>query len=405
MASFSYNAINESGRSITGSLDAESPEAVESILLSKGYIPTSVISLSGGQGQSFLARLKASGGIPVGDLILFTKQFRSMMQAGVSILRILEILANQTANKALKKASVEIGEDIRVGNTLYQAMVKHPSIFSPLYLSMIDAGEISGTIPGILERLITMIEHEAKIRSDIKSALQYPKLVVGALAVAFFVLLTFVIPKFAGIFAKAGLGLPLPTRIAMCMYQGIANYWHIMIGVAVILFFALRAYFKTAGGRFNLDTFLLQLPLVGPLYQKAAMSRFASIFAILLSSGVPVIQALDVLSSTIGNSAISREFDKVRDRIKEGHGIASPLGQARYFTPMVVSMVAIGEESGQIDDMLRAVAAHYDDEVGYAVKKLSDNIGPILIVGLAAVVGFFALAIYMPMWDMTKMAR
>jgi type IV pilus assembly protein PilC len=229
--------------------------------------------------------------------------------------------------------------------------------------------------------------------------------VVGALGVAFFVLLTFVIPKFVSIFAKVGLDLPLPTKIAMLMYNGIAGYWHVMLGGVILVVFASRAWFKTAEGRYQLDAFFLKLPLFGPLFQKAAMSRFASIFAILLSSGVPVIQALEVLSGTIGNTAISRELEVVREKIRGGQGISGPLGSARYFTPMVVNMIAIGEESGRIDEMLREISVHYDDEVGYAVKKLSDNIGPILLVGLAAVVGFFALAIYMPMWDMTKMAK
>jgi type II secretory pathway component PulF len=270
---------------------------------------------------------------------------------------------------------------------------------------MIHAGEVSGTVPDILARLIDIIEHEAKIKSDIKSALQYPFIVLITLGVAFFVLLTFVIPKFVSVFAKQGLTLPLPTKIAMFMYQFLSNYWYLLIGGTVGLIIALNYYLKTPAGRYTKDMLILKLPLFGPLFQKAAMSRFASIFAILQASGVPVMQAMEVLSGTIGNAAISGEVDKIRERIQEGQGIAGPLGAAKYFTPMVVDMVAIGEESGNIEDMLRQISIHYDDEVGYAVKRLSDNIGPILIVGLAAVVGFFALAIYMPMWDMTKMVK
>jgi type II secretory pathway component PulF len=379
----------------------------ENALLSRGYIPSKVTATTkaGGSG-SFFARLQESlSKVKIGDLILFTKQFRSMMQAGVPIIRLLQVLENQTENKVIKGAVGVIGQDIRAGATLYEAMKKHPALFSPLYLSMINAGEISGTVPDILGRLIDIIEHEAKIKSDIKAALQYPMLVLIALGVAFFVLLTFVIPKFSGIFAKQGLALPLPTKIAMLMYQALANYWYILIAGAVGLIIVLRTYFKTAHGRYALDALYLKLPLFGPLFQKAAMSRFASIFAILQASGVPVMKAMEVLSGTIGNTAISHEFDRVRERIREGQGIAGPLGSAKYFTPMVVDMVAIGEESGNIEDMLRQIALHYDDEVAYAVKRLSDNIGPILIVGLAAVVGFFALAIYMPMWDMTKMVK
>lgn len=407
MAHFFYQAINESGADVKGAIEADNVQMAETILASKGFIPVKVTASAGSAEGSSLARKMrgAIGRVEVSELILFTKQFRSMMQAGVPILRLLHIIEQQTANKRLKAIAAQIGEDIRGGATLHLAMKKHSGVFSPLYLSMINAGEISGTIPSIMERLIVIIEHEAKIKADIKSALQYPKIVVGALAAAFFVLLTFVIPKFVAIFAKAGLDLPLPTKIAMLMYQGIAGYWHVMAGATILIVLSLRSYFKTARGQLWLDAFYLRLPLFGPLFQKAAMSRFASILAILLASGVQIIQALDIVSGTIGNSAISRELSRVREKVEEGQGISGPLEETKYFTPMVVNMIAIGEESGRIDEMLREITANYDDEVAYAVKRLSDNIGPILLVGLAAVVGFFALAIYMPMWDMTKMVK
>jgi type II secretory pathway component PulF len=407
MANFSYEAINENGLNVKGTVEADSVETAENLLSSKGYIPTRVAAASGAAPSgSLFAKIKESlSAVKIGDLILFTKQFRSMMQAGVPILRLLQVLENQTENKILKGVVTWMSQDIKAGLTLYESMKRHPAVFSPLYLSMIRAGEISGTVPDILARLIDIIEHEAKIKSDIKSALQYPFIVLIALGIAFFVLLTFVIPKFVSIFAKAGLTLPLPTKIAMLMYQALINYWYLLIGGTVGGIIALHFYLKTPAGRYTKDMLILKLPLFGPLFQKAAMSRFASIFTILQASGVPVIQAMEILSGTIGNAAISREFDKVRERIQEGQGIAGPLGAAKYFTPMVVDMVAIGEESGNMEDMLRQVSIHYDDEVGYTVKRLSDMIGPILIVGLAAVVGFFAMAIFLPMWDLTKMVK
>ena len=226
MASFSYQAINESGANVSGLVEAESAEMVESLLLSKGYIPSSVIpaKTAGAGGLSLLDRINARIGISSKDLILFSKQFRSMMHAGIPIIRIFEVLENQTENKALKKVISNIGQDIKTGATLYDAMKKHPTIFSPLYLSMVSAGEASGTIIDVLDRLIKIIEHEAKVKSDIKSALQYPIIVVIALGLAFFVLLTFVIPKFATMFAKVGLDLPLPTKMALfliCGYCGL----------------------------------------------------------------------------------------------------------------------------------------------------------------------------------------
>jgi type IV pilus assembly protein PilC len=407
MASFSYQAISESGTTVTGAIDAESVEMAENILLSRGFIPEKVAAVKGtGIRRSLADKIQESmGQVKVGDLILFTKQFRSMMQAGIPIVRLLAVLENQTENAALRKVTAAIAQDIKGGSTLYEAMKKHPAVFSPLYLSMINAGEISGTVPDILGRLISIIEHEAKIKQDIKSALQYPIIVLIALGLAFFVLLTFVVPKFVSIFAKAGLTLPLPTRIALLLSHVISDYWGIVLVLIFGVIIGIRLWFKTDTGRFARDTVVLKLPLFGPLLQKAALSRFASIFAILQASGVPVLQALEVLSGTIGNAAISRQFDIVREKVKEGQGISGPLGSAKYFTPMVVDMVAIGEESGNIEEMLRQVSIHYDDEVAYAVRRLSDAIGPILVVGLAGVVGFFALAIFMPMWDMTKMTK
>ncbi len=406
MANYTYSAVNESGKTVSDSMEAESEDMVNSILASRNLIPTRIIlkDKTNASGSSLMS-WRFGGSVKAKDLILFTKQFRSMMQAGVPIIRLLQVLENQTQDKTLKRVVTAISRDIRDGLSLNAAMKKFPSIFSPLYLSMINAGEVSGSIPEILGRLIDIIEHEAKIKSDIKSAMQYPITVLIALGIAFFVLLTFVIPKFVTIFAKAGINLPLPTKIAMLLYQGLANYWYILIVGLVATIVGLRLYIKTVPGRFALDTFLLKMPLFGPLFQKAAMSRFASIFAIMQMSGVPVMKTMEVISNTIGNTAISREFDRVCERIQEGKGISGPLGQAKYFTPMVVDMVAIGEETGNIEEMMRQVSIHYDDEVSYAVKGLSEAIGPILIVGLAAVVGFFALAIFMPMWDLTKMVK
>ena len=406
MPSFSYEAISENGSTVTGAVEAESEAMAESILTVKGYIPTKISALGNKTGASLWTIIKEKlGRLESKDLILFTKQFRSMLHAGVPIIRLLQVLESQSENKVLKMVVAEIAQEIKQGSTLYESLEKHPAVFSPLYRSMVRAGEISGALPDVLSRLVYIIEHETKIRADIKSALQYPKMVLIALGGAFVVLLTFVIPKFVAIFAKSGLELPLPTKIAMFLYQFLSGYWYLIMLFIVGGIFALRYYFKTPQGGILKDAFLLQMPLFGPLFNKAALSRFASIFAILHSSGVPVMTSMSILSGSIGNLAMAKEFDRVREKMGEGQGIAVPLRSAKYFTPMVIDMIAIGEESGNIEDMLREITIHYDDEVSYAVKGLSDAIGPILIVGLAAVVGFFALAIFLPMWDLTKMVK
>ena len=329
MPSFSYQAINEVGVTVSGILEAESADSARTLLSSQGYIPTKVVETGATAKSSFLSAIKRRlGSVSTPDLIIFTKQFQTLLAAGVPIVRLLQVLENQTQNDTLKTAIALIEEDVKKGSTLTKAMEKHPNIFSTLYLSMVHAGEVSGTVPDILLRLAAIIEHEERVKSDIKSAMQYPIMVMVALGVAFVVLLTFVIPKFADIFTKAGLKLPMPTKVAMFMYQLLSHYWFIVIGGAVLLIIALRYYIKTDQGRYVLDSFLLSLPLIGPLFVKSAMSRFASIFAILQASGVPIMRTMEVLTGTIGNAAISREFDRVRERIKEGQGIAIPLRSA-----------------------------------------------------------------------------
>jgi type IV pilus assembly protein PilC len=408
MPYFSYKAINEAGKTVEGQLEAESLSGVENILCARGLIPSKVsASLKKSDakvGSSYGLALMLQTVKP-SELILFTKQFRSMLNAGVPILRLLQVLEDQSENKLLKKVVSSIAQDIRQGTTLTDAMDRHSKVFTPLYRSMIYAGEQSGTLTDTLSRLNYILEHEEKVRSDIRAALQYPIIVLIALGIAFFVLLTFVIPKFIAIFEKVGIDLPIPTKIAMLLYQFLHHYWMFILLAVFGVIMGLRFYFKTDNGKFVRDSFFLKLPLFGPLFKKAAMSRFASIFSILQASGVHVMDSMRILSGTIGNMAISREFERLREKVQEGQGIAAPLRSSKYFTPMAVDMIAIGEESGTIDEMLRAVAQHYDQEVEYSVKKLSDALGPILVVGLAVVVGFFAMAIFLPMWDLTKMVK
>jgi type IV pilus assembly protein PilC len=406
MPNFIYKAINESGNTTKGEIDADSVETANNILVARGYIPMEVVkkdAVSSGAGWSRIKDNLTKVKSP--ELILFTKQIRTMIRSGLPILTLLQVLENQTENPKLKMIVTEMSRDIKEGSTLHDAFEKHPKVFSPLYCSMVLAGEASGALPEVLERLTYIIEHEHKVKSDIKSALQYPMIVAIFLIAAFFILLTFVIPKFIAIFISAGLDLPLPTRICMVMYDFLVNYWHFLAIGVIGTVLALVSYFRTSQGKFVRDTYLMKIPVIGPLLIKSAMSRFASIFAILQSSGVAVLDSMAILTGAIGNAAISREFKRIRDLLEEGQGITSPLKSAKYFTPMVINMVAVGEESGNLDEMLKEIADHYDVEIEYAVHKLSEAIGPLLTIGLAAVVGFFALAIFLPMWDLTKIVK
>ena len=405
MTLYLYKAINENGKQISGKIDADSKQAAMEMLVYKGYIPESVkekkVKSTGG--GIFSSLLKFTNSVPTSELIIFTKQFKTLIQAGVSILRIFQILEVQTENKLLKNATSQMTEEIKQGSSLFKAFSAHKNIFTHLYLSMLKAGEESGALPRVLDRLIYIIEHEEKIKNDVKLAVRYPIIVLCFLGVAFMVLLTFVVPKFVTIFENAGIELPIPTKICMLLYMVLSEYWIYLITILITVIFVTVRYIKTNQGRLHKDMLLMRIPILGPLFIKSAMSRFSSIFSILQSSGISIIESMQILTDAINNAAVSKEFERIKDLLKEGRGISQPLGKAKYFTPMVVNMVAIGEESGNLDEMLNAIAVHYDAEVEFATKGLADAIGPILMVGLAVVVGFFAFAIFLPMWDLTKM--
>ncbi len=402
MPNFQYEAINDAGAKVTGEIEADTPDTVRQILAGRGFIPSKVTAKSEGGSFSFDQLAKRMAKVKMPDLILFTKQLRTMFSAGISIVTLLDILVDQTQNPKLKQASEQIAKDITEGSNLYNAFSKHPGIFSPLYTSLLKAGEASGNLPDVLERLIYIIEHDYKVRKQISSALMYPIMVIVLLFFAFIFLLTFVIPQFTGLFMSAGVELPLPTRICMIMYEGLKAYWPYMVGGSLGAGVGLTYYLRTEQGRLNKDKLVLRMPIFGPVMQKGAMSRFTSIFAILQASGVTVLSSIEIIRDSIGNSAIAKDFDNLREKLEEGRGISGPLRKSRYFTSMVVDMIAIGEESGNLDEMLEEVSRHYDYEVEHAINRMTELIGPILIVGLAGVVGFFALAIYLPLVDIIK---
>jgi len=401
---YAYKAINETGAKTSGTIEADNPRDAGDKLAAQGLIPIKIVARANGATESLTERINLRlSRVTTPDLIIFSKQFKTLFNAGIPMTRLMAILQDQTENIKLKKTAGLMGEEIQTGKSLTEAFLDHPRIFSPLYCSMVQAGEASGRLTEVMDRLIYLLEHEHKVKSDIKSAMQYPVIVMITLFIAFLFLLTFVVPRFVTIFQNADIDLPLPTRICLALHQWLVVYWPLSLGVLAAVGTALYFYIKTDQGRYFRDYFLLKLPILGPVFQKGAMARFASIFAILQTSGVGVLNALQILAGTIGNSAISREFEQIQQQLREGRGISGPLENARFFPAMVVSMVAIGEESGNLDDMLNQVAIHYDDEVEYAVGRMAEALGPVLIVALAAVVGFFALAIFLPMWDLVKM--
>ena len=387
-----------------GRLTADTLDDAMGQIIDLNLVPIDLVRVGSSPGSVFSRLQTHYLPVPASDLIVFTKQLVTMVRVGIPMTQAFAILKDQTVQPRLRRLAGIIRDDIEAGSSLSAAAGRHSKVFSPLFCSMIEAGEASGTLPEVLDRLLYLIEHEAQVKAEIKTAMRYPFIVVGVLGVAFLVMVGFVIPRFVSFFDKQGLDLPLPTRMCITMSEILTGYgiW-IALGTIVSGLLFHRYFNRTDPGRLIRDRSLLAIPLIGPVLVKAAMSRFASIFAILQSSGVLVLDSLRILTETVGNAAISAEFVKVRELLEEGHGIAGPLSSSSYFPPMLVNMVKIGEESGRLDEMLRHVSEHYDVEISYTIKKMTDAIGPLLIISLTVVVGFFALAIYMPMWELTQM--
>ncbi len=404
MANYEFKCINDKGEIVKGSLEAASTEVAAELLSRRDYI---VIDVHAQRSMRVWASVVSyfDRGLAVEDLIMFTKQLRTLVRTGMPIIGIMTILKDQTENKALVKILVDMTHSLNSGSSLHVAFSHHPKSFSPLYCGMVKAGEVSGSLSDVLDRLSYILEHENKIKKDIKGALRYPMIVLAFLSISFIVLLTFVIPKFAEIFINAGVTLPLPTRISIFLYQILSDYWYFVVTAALLLLVFMRSYLKTEQGRYCRDKAILACPVIGAVLVKAANSRFSSIFSILQRSGVNVIECIKILSDTIGNYAIAREFEKIAIQMEEGKGLTEPLRSAKYFTPMLVNMVAIGEKTGSLEEMLNAVSEHYDDEVEHAVKGMADAIAPLLTVGLAFVVGFFALSVFMPIWELSRVIK
>jgi type II secretory pathway component PulF len=405
MSTFRYKAINQAGRMTSGVIDATSLDHANDLLGARGLSPVEMqdhASARSGARLEFLSR--SFNAVHPEELILFTKQVATMLKAGIPVLRVMDILESQSDNPRLKDVCRKIATDIRAGSNLSRALKKFPDVFSPLYSSMVLAGEASGSLPQVLQRLIYIISHEYKVKSDVRSVVQYPVIVLIALVASFVLLITMVIPRFAVIYQRAQIDLPAPTVLCIWLSRVFNQQWPWILATLSLLAGLAVYAVHTTRGRLAWDRFKLQIPLVGPLLKKAALSRFSSIFSILQASGVGILDAIKILSGTIGNTAIGRELEGLQKNLEQGHGVARPLMNNRYFTPMLVNMIAVGEEAGNLDEMLREVSVHYDAEVEYATRRLTTAMGPILIVALAALVGFFALAVYMPMWDLAKLA-
>jgi type IV pilus assembly protein PilC len=400
---YNYRVRDRSGNMIKGTLEADSEPLVLQRLREMGYTPLEVL-----QEKKKIGQIKITlrpGRVKLKELSIFCRQFATMVNSGLPILRSLAILADQTESDELAKVVTAVRLDVEQGSSLSLAMAKHPKAFNDLFIAMVKSGEAGGVLDDVLLSLADMIEKEVKLRSKIKSAMTYPVAVLGLVILIMAAMLLFVVPQFKSIYAQLDSGLPLPTQILLSMSDGVKSYWY-LVGAAIAAFvFAFRRYKRTEAGRAQIDAIKLKVPVFGSLFHKTALSRFSSTLGMLLKSGVPILQALDIVSDTVNNKVVSNAVVATQNSVRQGESIAKPLAKYPVFPGMVVQMLAVGEETGQIDSMLEKVAEFYNSEVEAQVDALTSLIEPLLIAVIGGCVGAAVVALYMPMFNIIKLIK
>ena len=397
MPTFTYSARPAAGGDIrSGEVDLKTRDEVMAYLHRQKLIPMAVREKPKEFSLSF------GSGVKTREIVIFTRQFATMINAGLPLVQSLDILAEQTENPKLQKVIQAVLYDVESGNTLADAMEKHPKVFTKLFVSMVSAGEAGGILDTILLRLATFLEKNDALARKIKGAMIYPGVIVGVAVAAVAILLIFVIPTFQTMFASAGVPLPLPTQIVITMSALLQGWWWaILLGIGVALF-ALRTFYRTEGGERVVDGILLKLPILGDVQRKAAVARFTRTLGTLVSSGVAILEGLEITAKTAGNRVIQDAVMDSRASIAGGDTISSPLKQSGVFPPMVVQMINVGEQTGGLDEMLSKIADFYDEEVDAAVSALLAAMDPIMIVVLGVVVGGMIVAMYLPIFDMVS---
>jgi type II secretory pathway component PulF len=404
MPQYRYKARDKEGALHTGTMEAPRKEAVADQLSLNGYIPVQIeeYAQSGLLQADLLARLTR---VSHQDLIIFSRQLATLMGAGISFMQSLATIERQVENPRLKGIIAEIKRDIEAGLPFSEALARHPRVFSKLYVSMVRAGETAGILDDILNRLALLLEHDAETRARVKTAVRYPLIVVAAISAAFVFLVTFVIPKFAVIFARFKTQLPLPTRILIGINTVFHHYWYLVLLGGALLVAGVIWYLRTPGGRWQWDGLKLKLPVFGVLFQKVALSRFARVFGAMQKSGLSMLLTLDIVAETVGNVVISRVVEQMRESLRQGKTLREPMEASDIFPPLLVQMVAVGEEAGNLDVMLNKVSDYYDMDVDYALRNLSTMIEPILLLFVGGMVLFLALGIFLPMWNMISLFK
>ena len=405
MPYFAYKARDAGGKLIEGVLEGVSSGGVADLLLGRGVTPVSIEETRArGQGNGNAALTLFKPRVQHVDILLFSRQIHTLLKAGVPIMRALNGLQESATNPAMKEVIRDVRESLEAGRELSVSLARHPKVFSSFYISMVRVGEATGLLDEIFLRLFEHLEFERFMREQVKSALRYPMFVVIAMAVAIVVVNLFVIPAFAKVFQGFGAELPLMTRLLLGFSDFMVTWWPAMLVALIGGIVAFRAWVGTHAGRMQWEALALRFPIAGKIVSKAAMARFARSFALSTRSGVPVMQALSNSAQTVDNSYIAAKIEGMRDTVERGESVLRASIASGFFTPVVLQMVAVGEESGALDDMMEEVGQMYQREVEYELKTLGQQIEPILIVCLGALVLILALGIFLPMWDLGKVA-
>jgi type IV pilus assembly protein PilC len=397
MPTFTYTARAVNGDLKSATIDAPSRDDVIKQLR---QLRLNVVKIDEGTAN----RKKRGGSIKMRDIVIFTRQFSTMINAGLPLVQALDILAQQSENPALKDVTRQVVFDVESGNTLADAMRKHPKAFTELYVNMVAAGEAGGILDTILMRLAVFMEKNDALIRKVKGAMIYPAVIVSVAAIAITVLLIFVIPTFQTMFESANIALPLPTRIVIGMSHALKSYWYVVLGAMIATFVSIKKYYQTPNGKLTIDRTLLKMPVLGDVLRKSAVSRFTRTLGTLISSGVSILDGLEITAKTSGNRVIQDAIMESRASIAGGETIAAPLKKSQVFPPMVISMIAVGEQTGGLDEMLSKIADFYDEEVDAAVSGLLALMEPLMIVFLGVVVGGMVVAMYLPIFDMVNAA-
>ena len=398
MPIFKWEGKALKGQSKKGEFEAPDEAGVRIYLRQQNIILTKIVA----KGKEIKFALPFKKKVKQRSIAIFTRQLATMIDAGLPLVQSLEILSSQQEHNLFKNIIREIREDVEGGSTFAAALKRHPGTFDDLYTNLVVAGEEGGILDTILIRLASYIEKAEALRKKVKSALVYPSAIVGVAVIVVMILMIFVIPVFETMFSSAGQTLPLPTLIVLTMSKLIKKYVVIIIPLCILIFFLLKKYHQTENGRALMDSLLLKLPVFGPLFQKIAVARFSRTLGTLVSSGVPILDGLTIVSKTSGNKTIETAILSARTSIREGETIAEPLGRSGMFPPMVIQMISVGESTGALDSMLSKIADFYEEEVDVAVGNLTSLLEPLLMVFLGVVIGGVVISMYLPIFQMAS---